>query len=197
MTPAQIAALERAARRPTAIAAQTLQVLERYHPPLLEATPAGHVLTDAGRRLLERRARDELEAAIEAELTIEARRWADRVDHWRQAVSPVDPRRADFRVARYARHVAACDFDGVEPIDPGWTNADAAESVKASVRTATRVLRDLDETRELAKARGVGVTVSFTADAVIPRPPRTALERAQRDDGTVSLHTYRARRGRA
>lgn len=193
MTAAQQEALRRAAAatEPVPIPAVTARILaERYG--YIERHEDGWRLTHRGRAHLAGERAHAKHRAVEDRLTPEARAWADRVEAWLRA-----HRRFDRHAVgnwRYARHVAACDFDAVEPAAQGAADAVALVYVERTVRAAARVLEDFDEKLELANERGVGLTVAYETDAKIPRSRRQAAAEATEGADVVRLAVYRERR---
>lgn len=196
MTPAQQDAINRlavaeAARSPTPvrIASATARILhERYG--FIEPAGDGWKLTPRGRSTINRDRQRERHRAVEAQLLPEHRAWADRVDHWLRAHEIFEKH---FLAQRYARHVAACDRAGIEPVcEEVWPNESRAY-VEARTRAAARILTSFDEEREIAKLRGVGITIDYEASEKVPRSRKQAACEAA-DGQVVNLRMYRERR---
>lgn len=195
MTPAQEDAIRRAAAatEPVAIPPATARILsERYG--YIEAAAGGWVLTPRGRSHLAGERAQVQRREAESRLTREDRDWADRVKGWLRAHKRFDDDSpSSYAVYRYAEHVAACDHADIEPVSTEKWGDGGREWVEQAVRSAAGCLRDFDEALQLAGERGVGVSVSYEADAKVPRSRRDAANAAASGD-VVSLRTYRERR---
>lgn len=194
MTPAQDAALRRAAAatEPIPIPAGTARVLgEQCRYIVTEGD--GWVITPLGRAHLAGERAHEKRSEVEGKLTREDRHWAERVEAWLKAHKRFEDDMTQYTIYRYAKHVAACDRAGVEPVLTEKWGDGAREWVEQAVRNAADCLRDFDRAMKLAADRGVGVSVDYEADAKVPRSRREAANAAA-SANVVSLGTYRERR---
>jgi hypothetical protein len=196
VTPAQSAALRRAesADGPIAVVTSTARVLgEQYG--YIEREGDGWVLTASGRAHLERERADDRRRAAEKQLTWEDRKWARRVVDWLKVHERFPEADWQYAAYSYAEHFAACTHAGVDPCPPEKWDEGARGWVEREVTSAIECLRDYDEAARKAAERGVGVTVSYEADAKVPRS-REEATRAATDEGAsvVRLGTYRERR---
>lgn len=196
MTPAQDAALRRAAAatEPIPIPAGTARVLgEQYR--YIVAEDGGWIITPLGRAHLAGERAHKQRGEVEAKLSREDRRWAERVEAWLKAHERFEDDMTQYTIYRYAKHVAACDRAGIEPVLTEKWGDGAREWVEQAVRNAAECLRDYDEAMKRAGERGVGVSVGYEADPKVPRSRREAANAAASDSATVvSLGTYRERR---
>ncbi len=196
MSPAQTVALRRvaAAGHPVKVPTATAAVLsERYG--FIVAVGELWEMTDEGRAWLVGDEYWRRHEAAEAQLTSEAKAWAQRVMAWVEAHNRLCfPRRygrdyaSDHTAHRYAEHYAACVLAGVEPVPPPGD----VEWIEGEIDAAVRCLRDFDACCERAAARGVGVEVDYQ---VQPSHPRAKADAASpQPDGTVSLRAYKLAR---
>lgn len=194
MSPAQEEALRRAAAAtgPIRIPSSTARILsDRFG--YVEPADDGWRITPQGRmRLAEERARAR-HRETEQRLSSEDRRWAERVYAWLQAHRRF--KRRAIAEWLYARHVAACDHAGIDPVPESarWT-PEARAWVEQAVRVAADCLTQFDEQVAIAKARGGGVTVDYEADPKMPSSRREAARAATEGAAVVNLRTYRERR---
>jgi hypothetical protein len=151
----------------------------------------GWVVTPRGWALLAGERAEEKRWEVEQQLSAEDREWANRVLAWMEAHKRFD--RREYTAKRYAKHVAACDRAGIDPVAVGKWADGWREWVEQAVRSAASCLEDFDERLKLAKERGVGVSVAYEADEKVPRSRREAATAASQGS-IVSLSTYRARR---
>lgn len=192
MTPAQQDALAvtAASTQPVKLHSSTARILhERYG--LIAPGGDGWVISPRGRAHLASERAEDRRREVEQQLSPKDREWAERVLAWMEAHKRFD--RQQYGHRRYAKHVAACDHAGVDPVATGRWADGAREWVEAAVRSAANCLADFDETLKLAKDRGVGVSVSYEADEKVPRSRREAAAAASKGS-VVSLSTYRERR---
>ena len=193
MSPAQSAALRRAAAstEPTAIPAATARVLaEQYRYVVAEGD--GWVLTPLGRAHLAGERASERHREAESKLTVEDRRWGDRVKAWLEAHQRFNPKA--FHAYRYAHHIAACDHAGIEPVATNkWADGDR-EFVEIEARAAAECLRDYDKEEAVARDRGVSITIEYGADDKVPRSRSEAIKAASGSANIVRLSTFRERR---
>lgn len=191
MTAAQREALDGLAQgaRPR-IAASTARVLsERYG--YITPNGDGWELTPRGWAYLAKiRAQQQL-SAVEAKLTPENRHWADRVEAWLKATERLNGWKG-YGLWRIVRHIAACQHAGIDPA-PEKMTADAQARLLSEIESASIILRHFDEEYELARRRGVGLTVDFQADGRVPRSRKDAAEAAA-TGAVIDLRTYRERR---
>lgn len=183
-----------AATGPIAIQAGTARVLGGQYG-YIEEVDGGWVLTPLGRSHVEGERTAARRREAEKQLTKAGRQWANRVVAWLQAHETIlkDDAPAWYSVSTFAHHVAACDHAGIEPVSTQkWADGDQ-EWIEREVRGAAECLRDYDTAMRLAGDRGVGVTVSYEANAKVPRSRGDAAVAAT-DTNVVSLGTYRERR---
>lgn len=180
---------------PIKVPAGTARVLAGYG--YIQAEAAGWRITDHGRDCLERQRRDAEFHETNTKLPRAARAWADRVVLWMLAHETLGQERSYTHdtAHSYAAHVVACDFAEIEPAQPRgrWTGG-SAEYCARRARSAATCLKDYDDENEVARQRGVGVTVAYKADKAKPHSQSLAAERARQDDATTDLTVYRARR---
>lgn len=148
-------------------------------------------ITAYGERAIERVHYAEAHRRICRQLADVDYAWGGRVEAWLVAVTPD----LDAQLRHHIRHLAACQHRGIHP-GPASPNLGDVAWLRSYVQRASECLRDLDEERELAIRRGVGLTVAFAADPAVPRDRATAAAAAAAADGVVDLSTYRARRPR-
>jgi hypothetical protein len=185
--------LAEAADEPIKVPAGTARAL--HGRGLLEPFADGWAITDHGRALLDHQRSRERFAEVRRALTTEAVAWADRVTYWLLAHDRLRVPHQYAAPVVYAAHVAAADFDGVEPAAPQEKWADGAvEWVCREVRMAVQCLKDYDKQAEVAKRRGVSLEIAYSADPVVPRPRATAAKAAAQEDGAIDIRTYRERR---
>lgn len=194
MTTAQQEAIHRLAReRGARVPAVTARILrDRYG--YIEPHGDGWQLTPRGRaHLAGERSRANFQA-VEDQLTRGDRDYAERVLAWLQAHKQI-AKSDQFELRRYARHVAACDHAKVDPATPSgrWTPK-ARAWVEDKVRAAERCLADFDDEAKIARERGVGILVGYTADAKVPRSRSAAAKAAAQGASVVDLSTYREHR---
>lgn len=191
MSAAQRAALDRLAQgAQPRIAASTAGVLsERYG--YITRNGDGWELTPRGWAYLAEQRAHEQRQDIEAKLTREDRHWADRVEAWLKAHERLDGWKG-YRLWLIVRHIAACQHAGIDPA-PEKMTADAQDRLLSEIEHASRILRHFDEEYELARRRGVGLTVDFQADGRVPRSRKEAAE-ASKTGAVIDLRTYRERR---
>jgi hypothetical protein len=153
-------------------------------------------ITDLGARHLEAERQRKRHQAAEEGLSRVGRDWAERVEHWLCAHERLGTKRDAYTLLMYARHVAACDHDSVEPGEPpyGTWTAEAKTWVENETRAAATLLKDYDKASARAKARGVSVEVEYTSAPKVPRSRTDAADAAVAASGVVSLTTYRERR---
>lgn len=196
MTGAQMAALElaAAAAQPVRIAPATARVLAQQYG-YVEDTGDGWVITDSGRQALSTIHHDRDRLELEQRLTPAARAWAGRVTAWLKAH---DRSPSSWQALKWARDVAGCDFDGLQPIAPTAAELHPADvlAVEDEVRMTTRILRDYDAAIALAQERGAAVTVTYNADKTQPQARHDSATAAKRETGAVDLRVYAAKRGR-
>lgn len=202
MTEAQKRYLDAAlsASGPISMPPSTARVLAQIG--YVEQRTEGWVATDQARQHAADEARSRIYREVDGQLTQEAQRFGDRVVcqmlAWERFASSRPafsaPRNAFYLpVFGYVAHVVACDFDGLTPAQPAgrWEPA-MVDRVTREARGAARILRDFDRTRE--HARGGTITVHHEVDRDTPRSTWEAADHAKREDGTVNIAAYRARR---
>jgi hypothetical protein len=193
VTPAQTVALRRCAEAdgPVKIAPATAAVLsERYH--FIEPDGNRWRISDKGRGYLAAEAFERRRHERREQITTQARNWALRVMAWLEAHEFVGlpERYGKYHAAQeYAKHFAACQFDGLEPVRPEGDTS----WIERDVLMAVECLRDYDKSQEEAQAKGCGVEIQYSTGPAHPKAKPEAAE--PRPDGTVDLRTYRLRRG--
>lgn len=194
MTPAQREALQRAAAstEPVRVPAATARILSERYGYIEYDGICAWTLTPKGRAYLAGERADRKRREAENQLQSADRKWASRVVAWLEAHKRF--REHDYALWMYARHFAACTHAGVEPVLAGAWPDGTREWVEHTVRSAVAVLKDFDEACATAKARGVGISVSYEADEKVPRSRREAADAAAESASVVSLRTYRERR---
>lgn len=107
---------------------------------------------------------------------------------------------SDWRVLRYAEHLAACSHANRQPAPPPMSLAAGVEErVRNRVDGAARILRDFDAARGEAKRRGkrhgdFAVVAAFYVEKRTPERQATPDAEVERDAGAVDLAAFRARR---